>query len=249
LTQVREIIPALPENAEAFRFVLPRFEGPLDLLLHLIRINEVDIRDIPVLEIARQYDEMLDLMRELNLDTAGEFLVMAATLVYIKSRLLLPAEQERVQAGEIEDPRAGLVQALLEHQRFRQAAASLAERERAASLVFTRPAGPETEEEGYLEVSLFDLLTVLKDMLRTARGRAALLRPRAEIPLAERIREVLERLEAEAVIPFTRLLGECPSVEMILVTFLAVLELVRMGSARVAQAMPTAEIRVLRAAA
>ena len=109
-----ETPPATTKHASVdepgYRFVLPTFEGPLDLLLHLIRINEVDITDLPVAEIAHQYEEMLNLMEHLNLEVAGEFLVMAATLIYIKSKMLLPVEQERIELGLEEDlPRRELL--------------------------------------------------------------------------------------------------------------------------------------------
>ncbi|MFQ5766833.1 MAG: segregation and condensation protein A [Acidobacteriota bacterium] len=232
--------------SRTYRFVLGAFEGPLDLLLHLIRVNEVEITDIPVAEIARQYDEMLDLMREMNLEIAGEFLVMAATLIYIKSRMLLPVEQERVAEGMEEDPRTGLVNALLEHQRYREVARDLEERERRAGLVFTHPAGPEVQEEGRLEVSLFDLVKVFHSLLQTAENRHALVSQRDEISLDARIRQILLRLENEDSLLFQQLLEERFDVAQVVVTFLAVLELVRKGSVKVYQRRPFEEIRLLR---
>ncbi len=233
-----------------YRFILPTFEGPLDLLLHLIRVNELDITDLPVVQVARQYDEMLDLMQELNLEVAGEFLVMAATLVYIKSKLLLPADRERIAEGLEEDPRRNLVQALLEHQRFKEAAADLAEREEQAALVFTRlGAAGDLDEEGYLEVSLFDLLGAFKRILESADRRAALVRRREEIPLALRIEEIRTRLGQEGALEFEALLSEVTSLDMMVVTFLAILELARQGALRVDQRRPFAPIRLRPAAA
>src|SRR5215471_347165 len=104
-----------------YRVRLPAFDGPLDLLLHLIRVNQIDLFDIPIVEITRQYNETLDLMRELNLELAGEFLVMAATLLQIKSKMLLPPDPEGL-ASSAEDPRADLVRQLEEYQRYRLAA-------------------------------------------------------------------------------------------------------------------------------
>ena len=243
----KEHLETAPElDDRAYRFILPTFEGPLDLLLHLIRINKVDIKDIPVVEIARQYDSMVDLMQEMDLDVAGDFLVMAATLVYIKSKFLLPVDQERIEQGLEEDPRAGLVQSLLEHQRYRHAAEDLAERERLAALVFSRRAGMEVNEEGYLEVSMFDLLEAFKRLLETSENRAALFRRREEMPLAERIRQILDRLEKEDFIGFLALMEESSHREVMVVTFLAILELVRMGTVKIYQPSRFAEIRLQR---
>jgi segregation and condensation protein A len=231
-----------------YRFVLPKFEGPLDLLLHLIRVNELDITDLPVVEVARQYDEMLNLMEELDLEVAGEFLVMAATLVYIKSKLLLPVDQERIAQGLEEDPRKNLVEALLEHQRFKQAAEDLAERERQAALIFTRPVGDAAEEYGYLEVSLFDLLGAFKRVLEVAEKKAALARRGDEISLTERIEQLRRRLEIETSLDFGALMGETWEIEVLVVTFLAILELIRTGFLKAYQASHFGEIRLRRAA-
>jgi segregation and condensation protein A len=244
------LTPSGAPGESPYRFILPTFQGPLDLLLHLIRVNEVDITDLPVVEIARQYDDMLDLMQELNLEVAGDFLVMAATLVYIKSKLLLPADQERIAAGLEEDPRRNLVQALLEHQRFKEAAADLAEREQQAALVFTRQAtAGDGDEEGYLEVSLFDLLGAFKRILESAERRAALVRHRDEMPLAQRVEEIRRRLQAEGMLDLAALLGESTDIALLVVTFLAILELARMGALRVDQPRPFAAIRLRLAAA
>jgi segregation and condensation protein A len=143
---------------------LERFAGPLDLLLHLIRENKVDILDIPIATITAQYLEYLEVMRTLNLEIAGEFLVVAATLLHIKSRMLLPAEEtEEGEAGE--DPRRELVQQLLEYQQFKEAGRALRALEEERSRVFTRESlGPAAEErtDFPLEVSLFDLVAALR---------------------------------------------------------------------------------------
>jgi segregation and condensation protein A len=237
-----------PEAADAaYRFILPTFEGPLDLLLHLIRVNELDVTDIPVVEIARQYDAMLDLMQEMNLEIAGEFLLMAATLVYIKSRLLLPADVERIEAGLEEDPRASLTRALLEHQRARAAAEHLAERARLAGLVFSRPAADVADAaDGYLEVGLYDLLCAFRELLERAGKRAVLDIRRQRLPLAERIRQVLERLDIDSRLTLTDLVGPEEDTDRLIVTFLAILELVRMGAIVARQSGPFAELRLAR---
>ena len=142
---------------------LDNFEGPLDLLLHLIRKHEIDIYDIPIALVTEQYLAYLDLMQELDLDVAGEFLVMAATLIHIKSRMLVPRIETQEEAEELEDPRDALVQRLLEHQQFKAAAELLHERETVRSAQWTRPDGrvadlADEPIERELEVDLFSLL-------------------------------------------------------------------------------------------
>lgn len=155
---------------ESWRVHLPIFEGPLDLLLHLIRINEVDVYDIPVLLICDQFHEYLSLMEELDLDIAGEFIYEAALLIQLKSRMLLP--KPKVEEGEEEeDPREILVQRLLEYQRMKEAAQELGEVDRLRMGMWTRDAGPPdlgtaTDEEVDLgDLSLFDLLAAFKRVL------------------------------------------------------------------------------------
>ena len=156
---------------EAWRVQLPVFEGPLDLLLHLIRIDEVEISDIPVALICDQYQAYLDLMDELDLDIAGEYIYEAALLIQLKARMLLP--QPKVEEGEEPqgDPREELVQRLLEYRRLKEAAQTLAEVESVRRGVMTRPperigADPDGEEVDLGDLSLFDLLTVFRDVLR-----------------------------------------------------------------------------------
>jgi len=174
---------------------------------------------------------------------------MAATLVYIKSKLLLPVDQERIEQGLEEDPRKNLVQALLEHQRFREAAEDLAEREREAALIFSRLPVEDPEGESFLEVSLFDLLGAFKRILEAAEKKAALTRRRDEMSLAERIAEIRLCLEQDETVDFAQLVGESGDVEMMVVTFLAILELVRTGAIRLYQPRPFAGIRLRRVAA
>ncbi|MFQ5718919.1 MAG: segregation and condensation protein A [Acidobacteriota bacterium] len=234
--------------AAAYRFILPTFEGPLDLLLHLIRVNEVDIADIPVVEIARQYDRMIDLMQEMNLEVAGDFLVMAATLVYIKSKFLLPADQERIALGIEEDPRADLTRALIEHERFRRAADRLAEKERLAALSFTRPPDTAGDVEGYLDVTVANLVLALQRSVEAANRRQALRSTRQEMPLSVMVERILSRLAHEDFISFGTLVGntdgEISRLEVRIVAFLAVLELVRQGKIRAFQRGPFEEMRL-----
>jgi segregation and condensation protein A len=159
---------ALPES---WRVHLPIFEGPLDLLLHLIKLNRVEITDIPVATICDQFHAYLELMEELNLDIAGEYIYEAAVLIHLKSKMLLP-RPSRVEGEPEEDPRQELVERLLEYRRLKEAAQSLAEVDRLRMGIWTRrpqplPAGPEEEQQevDLGEVSLFDLLGALKQAL------------------------------------------------------------------------------------
>ncbi len=155
----------------SYEIKLDIFEGPLDLLLYLIRKNEIDIYNIPIALITEQYLEYLDMMRSLNLDLAGEYLVLAATLIHIKSKLLLPPAEGEEEEEEGEDPRAELVQQLLEYQAFKEAALSLETRPLLDRDVFTRgapaeePAAAEEEEEAMIEVGVFELVQAFRRII------------------------------------------------------------------------------------
>src|SRR4030066_2573303 len=139
---------------------LPAFEGPLDLLLHLIKEDKVDIYDIPIAQITKQYIDYLDLMKELNLEIAGEFLLMAATLIHIKSKMLLPLEEKAGEDEEAEDPRAEMIRKLLEYKSFKEVAEELGKREDTWRDIFYNPPDKsmEGEDEVFIEVGLFELL-------------------------------------------------------------------------------------------
>src|SRR5947207_791141 len=185
---------------EAYPVRLDKFEGPLDLLLHLIKQHEVDIYDIPIAAVTAQYLEYIDMMQELNLDVAGEFLVMAATLIHIKSRMLLP-RVDPTQEDPDEDPREALVRRLLEHQKFKAAAELLHERETLRSAQWSRPderiaalAGEGLDKEPELEVDLFSLMTAFKAIVERAKQRPANYLPMEQIPLETRIEQLMARL-------------------------------------------------------
>jgi segregation and condensation protein A len=231
-----------PESGSAYAVKLSIFEGPLDLLLHLIRLNEVDINDIPIALIAEQYVEYLDLMRELNLDVAGEYLLMAATLAWIKSRTLLPPiEGEEEEEGA--DPRAELIARLLEYQRFKEVAEELRERQILGRDVF-EARGPVAEgtpdQEREIEVGLVELLDAFRKVLHIA--KAADLRHEVAseiITVREQMIAVMDALRDREAIEFEQIfqLGEAspPSRPLIVATFLAILELVRLNTLRVYQ--------------
>jgi len=221
------------------------FEGPLDLLLHLVKKNEVEVADIPVATITDQYLAYLELLHELDLDVAGEYLVMAATLLHLKSRALLPEEEREEEEGE--DPRARLVQQLLEYRRYREAAEELARREMLERDVFVRPPAPgENEDEGeiLLDVSLGSLLDALQEVLeRTATGAVHTIVPE-EVSLTECLCAVVDKLRAEGEMFFFDLFPQDTPRLRILVTFLALLELVRTRMVRIRQAELFGPIRM-----
>ena len=243
-THFESILPDYPVR-------LANFEGPLDLLIHLIKKHEVDVYDIPIALISQQYIDYLDLMREINLDVAGEFLVMAATLIHIKSRMLVPRVEAGVEADEPEeDPRDALVQRLLEHQRFKAAAEMLHECETVRSAQWTRPderlaelAGAPFERE--LEADLFSLLQAFQAVLARARDRQPAIRLPAEVVSIEaRMQEMLARLTKSSSCGFDELFADLSSRQEIIVTFLATLELIRTKLIRVLQARVCGPIRI-----
>lgn len=239
---------------EDIRIRLQAFEGPLDLLVHLIRKHQVNVYDIPIALVTEQYLEYLDLMQELNLDVASEFLVMAATLIHIKSRMLLPRPdpaQEDLEAEE--DPRDALVRRLLEHQKFKAAAELLHERETVRSAQWTRPdsrveeiAGEEYEPE--LEVDLFSLLSAFKLVLQRARERPPLALPPAQLSIETRIDQMLGRLSETEACGFEDLFEDAASRADMIVTFLALLEMIRLKLIRVFQSGQMGPIRIYKRA-
>ncbi len=224
---------------EIYNIKLPVFEGPLDLLLHLIRDNKVDIYDIPISFITSRYLEYIEMMKELNLEIAGEFLVMAATLIQIKSRMLLPPDEE-VQPEQLEDPRLELVQRLLEYQAYKDAASILKEREDEALKIFSRPPLEEDEEEGvepelYLfDVNIFDLMGAFKKMLDAAPPEVRTI-TRETLTVKDRMVTIMEMIENLESIRFEEVFRDSVTKSQMIVTFLAVLELLRLGLARAYQ--------------
>jgi segregation and condensation protein A len=241
--------PPVPEaegESGGYRVRLPEFEGPLDLLLHLIRINEIDVTDIPIVDITRQYNETLDLMRELNLEVAGEYLVMAATLLHIKSRMLLPPDPLS-PAESPADPRSELARQIEEYQRYRQAALRLAEAEAEGSRAWIRPASlvAAFEGEAAVEADLFSLLTAFKKMLDSwGRQEQELLR-RDRISLLDRIQWILGHLEAGRRATFSSLFEGAADRPELIVTFLALLELVRLRVVGAVQSHRFSEIEIV----
>ncbi len=236
----------------SYKVKLEIFEGPLDLLLFLIKKNELDIYDIPIATITEQYLEYLEVMRSLNLDIAGEFLVMASTLMYIKSRMLLPPSEDDEDDVEEEDPRAELVQKLLEYKRFKEGAQWLANRSilgrdsYARSSLILEDDPVRMDNELPLEnISIIELLSAFKDVL----SRASEQKPSLEITIdrlniAERIQELLEELRGRESVEFLSLFTPPYERVFVILTFLALLELMRLNMVVVFQAVPFGKILI-----
>lgn len=231
-----------------FQVKLQMFEGPLDLLLHLIREHQLDILDIPIARITDEYLRYLTMMQELDLDVAGEFLVMAATLIHIKSKLLLPPDEEGEGEEPTEaDPRAALVNQLLEYKRFKEAAQTLGVLEAEQLLLHHResPAIP-LEVEGPLQISMLELLRAFRQVLRRVDGTAPLEITPEELNVGQRIVRLLDQLAQESPLEFTRLFAAAARRAEVIVTFLALLELLRRGLASARQPETLGPIMIYR---
>lgn len=230
-----------------YKVKLERFEGPLDLLLYLIKKQEVNIYDIPIAKITKQYLDYIKMLEFLNLELAGEFLVMAATLMRIKARMLLPAREE--EDDEIEDPRQQLVQQLLEYQRFKEAAGRLDAMKYQRNLLYARPdqdieAEPAEVEYDY---NLFDLIASFQKVLEKAKVRFVDVKAE-ETSIEEKIELLKARLADQEVIEFEELFSEDTRPVDLIATFLALLEMLRLRLARIKQTKPFGRIWIHRVA-
>jgi segregation and condensation protein A len=240
---------SLPEDAP--KITLADFEGPLDLLLYLIRRDKIDIHDIPIAPITRSYMEYLALMEELSLDVAGEFMVMAATLIHIKSKMLVPIEPTEAQGDEDqEDPRDLLVQRLLEFQRYKEAAGILHQQAQIRAATWTRPETvlPAFDDKGeeMLEAGLFDLVSAFKELLDR---RKTLFDHEVESEgksIEQRIDELLAIIREGESLDFLELFATLETKADMIVTFLALLELIRLKRVKVYQRGIFGPIRVFR---
>ena len=240
---------SLPEDVP--RIELPLFEGPLDLLLYLIRRDKIDIHDIPIAPITREYMAYLDVMRELNLDVAGEFMLMAATLIHIKSKMLVPVEPTEAEGEEdYVDPREELVRRLLELQRYKDAAGLLHQQAQIRAAQWTRPDTvlPTFDDAGeeMLEAGLYDLIAAFKELLER---RKSLLAHEIEIEgpsVEERMAELLAMINEGESLKFLELFASLDTKAQMITTFLALLELVRLKQVRVYQRGMFGAIRVFR---
>jgi segregation and condensation protein A len=236
----QEQSPLFADDSIACLVRTEAFEGPLDLLLHLIKKNELDIYNIPMAEITRQYLDYLDVMRELNLDVAGEFLVMASTLIQIKSQMLLPQLQDAVDEEQGEDPRAELVRRLLEYDRYREVSNVLIAREVLNRDVFTRdfPVAELDElpaEEALPAVEMFELVDAFRRILAKAPKESFHEVGCENISIADRISDILEYLKGRESADFEEFFAGSNSREFIVASFLAILELCRLRMIRLLQ--------------
>jgi segregation and condensation protein A len=213
---------------EVYNIKIPVFEGPFDLLLHLIKEAKIDIYDIPIALITRQYLQYIEMMKELNLEIAGDFLVMASTLIHIKSRMLLPPDEE-TPLEEQEDPRLELVQKLLEYQTFKEAASSLRDREDEWKKVFSRdPLSDEGEELYLIDVNLFDLMSAFKKLLETVSPDIITI-TKETLTVKDRMSVIMEMIEGLDAMRFEEIFkGSITRIHLI-ITFVALLELIRLG--------------------
>src|SRR5262247_1987332 len=213
---------------DSYRVKLEIFEGPLDLLLYLIKKDEIDIYDIPIARITEQYLAYLELMQEMDISVAGDFLVMASTLIYIKSKMLLPPDPKVDGEDDLgEDPRAELVERLLEYQKFKSAAQMLYSRGEIESACYTR--GPLETDSSNPEVSttLFDLLRVFREVLKRAEAQIEMEIARDEVTIAEKLSQIHAMLEEYDQINVRALFELSKSRRELIITFLALLELVK----------------------
>jgi segregation and condensation protein A len=241
-------------SPDAYAVKIAQFEGPLDLLIHLIKKNEVNIYDIPIALITKQYLDYILMMQELDLDIVGEFLVMAATLIHIKSKMLLP-RQDPDQPEAEEDPRDALVRRLLEHQKFKAAAELLHERAVLRGAQWIRPdasiaqiAGDEYAYEPEIEVDLFSLLAAFRGVLERAKQRPPVLLPPEQQSVESRIEELLNMLSETDACGFEDLFAKDDTRGAMIVTFLAMLEMIRLKLIRVFQTAAFGPIRVYKRA-
>ena len=232
-----------------YRVRLPIFEGPLDLLLYLVKKNEYDIFDIPIAEITRQYMDHIEIMKVLNLDVAGEYLVMAATLAHIKSKMLLPPDRTEDQEDEELDPRMELALKLAEYERFKDAARQLDEFDILLRDVFLRGGKMvlEVEDEKLADLTLFGLVAALQKVLLAAPKETIHQISVGELTIQEKMAELSQLISERGEMVFEELFVGEPSRMTIVVTFLALLELIKSRIVRIYQAQPFGTIRLFRA--
>ena len=237
-----------------YKVKLEIFEGPLDLLLFLIKRDEIDIYDISIERITRQYLEYLQAFKELQIDIAGEFIVMAANLIYVKSRSLLPLDQQPPEEdADEDDPRWDLIRQLIEYKKFKEAAAQLHDRALEQERIFTRDGGSAPASDTPLplhEVGIFQLIHAFQEVVKRVEAREDLGEIFAErFSVSDKIEKILERVGSGTPIRFSELFGQIASRVEIVVTFLALLELIRLNQVRALQRKMFDEIEIAAVAA
>jgi len=234
----------------AYKVSLPIFEGPLDLLLFLIKKEELDIYDIPIAKITDQYLEYIELMQMLDLNIAGEFIVMAATLMHIKSKMLLPPDENPEEEKIEEDPRAELVRRLIEYKKFKEAAGALAELEKRQNDVFPRRLDTEALEamggdDGF-EANIFDLITAFVKVVKNYSKEDFHRVVKDEFTVSQKIHDIYHMLVDQPTLYFTALFKQAKNRLEAITIFLALLELIRLNEVKVIQKEDFAEIEITR---
>lgn len=235
----------------SYKVKLELFEGPLDLLLYLVKKDHLNIYDIPISQITEQYLRYLELMQLLDLNIAGEFLVMAATLLQIKSKMLLPAEETHEKEAEQDDPREELVKRLLEYERFKEIAQTLKQKEASQQELFTRPKAKEVTEipahaEVYFEASIFDLINAFSKALEEVPKDLFYEVIKDEFTIEEKVHQILHMLLVRSSIKISELFLQAKNKIEVIVTFLGILELIRMKEIIARQKDLFAEIEISR---
>ena len=231
-----------------YKVKLEIFEGPLDLLLYLIKKEELNIYDIPITRITEPYLEYLALIEELDLDVAGEFIVMAATLMHIKSKMLLPPDPEGIETDEV-DPRAELVKRLLAYKAFKEAAERLRGMEFERAKIFTRmDVEPEVDDSdlSLVDVSLFELLNAFAKVLRGIPQDTSHEVINDEFTVAEKVHQIFHLLAKRTIVHFSELFKSAKNKTEVITTFLALLELVRLREVRIRQDAHFGDIEISR---
>jgi segregation and condensation protein A len=227
---------------------LEAFEGPLDLLLHLIKKEEVDIWNIPIAHITNQYLEYLQIMKDLNINMAGEWLMMAATLIYIKSRMLVPQEQSAGAQAEDEDPRTELVYQLLEHQKFKNAAEMLYTREEVENAIWSKPPDDILEDGNeVVAVTLFDLLRAFHEVVQRFEAQRTMEVDQEEVTIEQKIADIRKCFVIHDKMLLSSFFAEARSKRHLIVIFLALLELVRLHEVCLYQKKAFEEIQICKA--
>ncbi len=234
-----------------YKIKLELFEGPLDLLLYLVKKDHLNITDIPITQVTEQYMQYLEVMKFLDLNIAGEFLVMAATLMQIKSKMLLPVDENQVPQEE-EDPRADLIRQLMEYEKFKEIAETLRQRETEQRELFKRPKldAPKREnnpsDPEYFEASIFDLITAFSHAMQDAPKELFYKVIKDEFTIEEKIHHLLHQLLVSSTIKVSELFVAAKNKIEVIVTFLAVLELIRMKEVLLRQKEPFGDIEIIR---
>lgn len=234
------------EEQQLYRVELDNFEGPLDLLLHLIRQQEIDIYDIPIARVTDQYLRFLDIMRQLDIDVAAEYLVMAATLIQIKSQMLLPSPPVSDEGDELEDPRRDLVEQLLEHEKFKNAAQMLYSREEVELSVWPRGDQEfEEEEKELVSASLFDLVQAFHVMLDRFKDQIVISVEPETITMEQKMQEIRRLLLVSGEFLFSDFFERRLTRRHLVMTLAALLELVRLREVRLFQQGVFEDIRIV----